>query len=286
MILESISYSKNYHRFRRKANESGWFYHFVASDVHLDNPKCKRKKLKADLDLALEKDATISITGDLLDLMQGKFDRRASKSALRKQFVEGGTYFDNVIEDACEFLEPYVNNILLISDGNHETSVKDKIEVDILQYLIRELNKRNGTQIQHGGYRGYFVIEYFTSGTTKMPIKFGYTHGNFGGNVTKGSLSVLRNASIMPDCDIMLSGHTHDSWHIPHKRYSLSNQKEKIELTTQHHVRTGTYKEEFEGGQGWAVEKVSFPKPIGGCMCKFKFKRGEKPTMRFELTVD
>lgn len=287
MDITATEYACNYHSFNIRTNYLDWKYHFVCSDVHLDNPKCQRDKLKEDLDMAMSLGATISITGDLLDLMQGKHDRRSNKSALRKDFVEGGTYIDSVIEDAVDFLSPYAKNILLISKGNHETSVQSHIEVDVLKYLIRELNKKNGTKIQMGEYRGYFSIVYqMTDSGHRNPIHFGYTHGNFGGNITKGSLSVLRNAAIMPDCDIMLSGHTHDSWHIPHRMYSRDNQKKSIELRTQHHVRTGTYKEEFQDGRGWAVEKIAFPKIIGGCLCKFKINKGGAKKMRFELTSD
>lgn len=279
-------YAPNYHRFVIKSNMTDWKYHFVCSDIHLDNPKCKRKKLKEDLDMAKALGATISITGDLLDLMQGKHDRRADKGALRKDFVEGGSYIDNVIKDAVAFLSPYAENIVLISKGNHETSVQQHIEVDVLKYLIRELNKANNTKIQMGEYRGYFTLCYQLGKTgNRHNVNFGYSHGNWGGNITKGALSVIRDASIMPDCDIMLSGHTHDTFVIPHKRYSIKSGN-SVNLTTQYHVKTATYKDEFSAGHGFAVEKIAFPKPIGGCLCKFKIGRNGEIKMRFELTVD
>lgn len=289
MALELVSkveqYQENYHRFTIPTKLSERRTLFVGSDIHLDNLKCNRKKLKDDLEEAKEQNALIFLNGDILCLMQGKYDPRSKKSALRPEYVGSGNYLDNVLDDATKFLLPYAENILLMGKGNHETSVSNRIELDILGLLVSRINDKAKTNIQLGAYRGYFTLNFIESGR-HHPITIGYSHGNFGGNITKSSLSVSRNASIMPDCDIMLTGHTHDSFHIPHAIYSRETQSKRVRVKNQHHIKTGTYKEEFDGGQGWAVEKIAFPKVIGGAFVQFKIRKEGRPKIRVSLTAE
>jgi len=56
------------------------------SDVHLDSVHCDRDKLKQHLDLALKRNAPVFIFGDLLDLMQGKYDPRSNKGDLNPKY--------------------------------------------------------------------------------------------------------------------------------------------------------------------------------------------------------
>jgi UDP-2,3-diacylglucosamine pyrophosphatase LpxH len=62
------------------------FYHdwtpkkvLLISDIHWDNPKCKRDLLKRHLDQAVEQGADILFNGDTFCLMQGAYDPRKSK---------------------------------------------------------------------------------------------------------------------------------------------------------------------------------------------------------------
>ena len=88
----------------------------------------------------------------------------------------------------------------------------------------------------------------------------------------------------MPDCDIMFSGHTHDGWIVPQPRMKRNSAKRKVQTENQWHVRTGTYKEEFEQGEGWATEKISMPKYIGGCFMKVFYSKQEDLKFRLTLT--
>jgi hypothetical protein len=57
----------------------------LRSDVHHDNPKCNQALEKQHLDEAAEYDAPIIDNGDLFCAMQGKWDKRADKAALRPE---------------------------------------------------------------------------------------------------------------------------------------------------------------------------------------------------------
>jgi hypothetical protein len=53
----------------------------LRSDVHHDNPKCDQDLERQHLQEALEYDAPIIDNGDLFCAMQGRWDKRADKSA-------------------------------------------------------------------------------------------------------------------------------------------------------------------------------------------------------------
>ena len=50
------------------------------------------------------------------------------------------------------------------------------------------------------------------------------------------------------------------------------------------HVKTGTYKEEFAEGKGWAVERIAVPKYLGGCFVRVNFNKNKELTFDLNLT--
>ena len=74
----------------------------IISDLHWDNPKCDRAKLKDHLDYCKSNKIPILINGDLFCLMQGRGDRRANKSDIRPEH-NNTKYLDSVIETAVEW---------------------------------------------------------------------------------------------------------------------------------------------------------------------------------------
>lgn len=278
--MEVKKISSNYHRFNIavEATDTKWL--FTCSDVHFDNPKCRRDLFLRDLDRAMDLEAYIVITGDLLCLMQGAFDPRKNKSAIRPEHNHDN-YLDLVINDTAEKLLPYAKNILMISQGNHETSVSRRSETDVMTRLVERINLMAGTNIQIGNYRGYYTLNFNYRSGASHPLHVGYSHGNWGGVITKGVLSVVRNAAVMPDCDIMFSGHTHDAWIVTQPRWRRFQHKVSIE--NQWHVKTGTYKEEFEEGKGWAVERIGMPKHIGGALTRIDYN--SRNGLSFEITL-
>ncbi|MGB2525710.1 hypothetical protein [Flagellimonas sp. SN16] len=269
MIVKAEKYQGNYHRFEVEPTENKKAWLFTCSDIHFDNPKCDRKLFFKHMDLAVKRGAMIAITGDLFCLMQGKYDPRGSKSNVRPEHNKDN-YLDMVINDTAEKFIPYAKNIILISRGNHETSVSKRMETDVMERFVERLNLLAGSKIQVGGYTGYYTLsfQYSTSGH-RHSVDVGYSHGNWGGVITKGTLSVVRYASYMPDCDLMFSGHTHDGWIVTHPRLRKNTHKKTVDVVNQWHIKTGTYKEEFGSGSGWAVERIAMPKYLGGCFTEF-----------------
>ncbi len=242
----------------------------LLSDIHWDNPKCDRVLLKRHLDQAMEMDARILMNGDTLCLMQGRADRRGSKSGIRPEH-NVDHYFDAVVNDAIEWFSPYAKNIDVISYGNHETAIIKHQEIDVIQRLVGGLNQKNGTHIQTGGYGGWIVYNFKrpkNSGSVSYRIK--YFHGSGGGGpASRGTIQFHRASSVIQGADMVWMGHVHEDHELTYtvERMSHNNYVHLKEVLM---VRTATYKEEYGdekdgyGAKGWMVERGSPPKPLGG----------------------
>jgi len=243
-------------------------YMLFISDVHIDSIHCDRDKLKQHLDLALERNAPVFIFGDLLDLMQGKYDPRSNKADLNPKY-NAGKYIDEVIADVVEFLTPYKDVIAFYSSGNHETSVEKRIEYGIVDKICYKLD------ISKGNYSGYIYCRIFPSVEDKgsnRPLIIAYHHGYGGGGaVTRDVIQTNRKAVYLPDANIVISGHTHDRWIVPITRQRISRYKEFVDQ--QWHIKTGTYLNQPQEFNGYAVEKGMSPKVGAGIWMHYTFTR-------------
>lgn len=242
-----------------KANSKNFNFLFC-SDIHIDNPKCKKERFIDDLKRIQDKEGGFIIFGDFFCLMQGRNDRRGQKSAIGDFAKED--YFDAVIQYGKDVLMPFKENLICITDGNHETSVVKNMEINPLKMLIRDLGLN--PEVSHLPYLGYidFVFTHESGGNIKKQKIF-YDHGGYHGEVSKGSLSIQRYAAMSVDADIICSGDTHHRWINTHHQYKVDSNG-GMQIKEQLHLKCGTYKEEFGKGGGWAVEKIKFPKGIGG----------------------
>ena len=101
-----------------------------------------------------------------------------------------------------------------------------------------------------------------------------YHHGTPGGIISKGAQWVPRYASMVPDADIVWTGDSHDRWSMEHPQLDLT-QNGSTKMAQTLHIKTGTYKQEFEKDGGWAIEKLVLPKAVGGQWLFFKQRWGE-----------
>ena len=236
----------------------------LTSDHHFDSTKCDREKLKKHHDLAKEKEAGIFCFGDLFDVMQGRSDRRGSKGDLRKEY-SGGNYYDLVVDDAVDWYSNYADNYILISPGNHETSILKYQETDVIKRLVNGINL-TGSGVEIGTYSGWirFILEQENDNGAVSSFWLFYHHGYGGGGaVTKGVIQTNRKATYLPDATVIVSGHIHESWHVPVVQERIKNNGVPF-ITKQHHLSTPGYKEEYLAHKGWHIERGAPPKPTGG----------------------
>jgi len=231
----------------------------LLSDVHFDSVKCDRDRLKRHLDEAVARDAAVFCFGDWFDLMQGMYDPRRSYSGLRPEY-KSITYLDDVIEDSIEFLQPYADRWLFMGRGNHETNIEKRLSTSPIDRLCQGM----GGIVSPGSYSGWIKIQMTRyENASFIPMLMHFHHG-YGGNAprSKGVLNVDLDQKEWPDADVIVSGHTHQKWHVPMTVERIGQQMELREETV-HHVKLGSYKM-LDRFAGWEVEKGFAQPRLGG----------------------
>ena len=227
---------------------SGWEQWFLLSaDRHHDNIHCNRKLEREHLEEAKKREAFIIDGGDLFCAMQGKYDPRSSRDSLRPEDkVEN--YLDSIIDHATEFYAPYAKNFIMIGKGNHETNIIKRHGICLVSSLVRDLNKDHGGNVSVGGVGGWVRFMFTVNKTKRKSLNLKYHHGAGGGGpVTKGTIQANRQGVYLPDADIVMNGHTHDSWVLPIARERLS-EGGVIGRDIQWFVRTPGYKDGYRDG--------------------------------------
>ena len=235
----------------------------LLSDIHWDNPKCKRDLLKKHLEQAKEQNADILLNGDTFCLMQGAYDPRKSKSDIRPEHNKAN-YLDAVVNDAVEWFSPYAHLIKVVGYGNHETNILKRQETDVIERFVYGLNSTNNTNVEVGGYGGWIVYK-FNRNRTSQSYRIKYFHGSSGGGVvTKGTIQFNRMSSMIEGADMVWMGHVHEDHELTYTVERITNSN-VVDLREILMVRTPTYKEEYnEGKGGWHVERGAPPKALGG----------------------
>ena len=271
------SISRNVVRVTMDAPQTvGWEQWFLlSSDRHHDNAHTDWGMERRHLQEAKDRGAGIIDAGDLHCAMQGKFDPRQDRSALREEY-QGGEYLDALVREAAKFYEPYAKNWIVIGRGNHEQSILRRHETDLTERTAQAIKMLDPeSPVVAGGYGGWVI---FRVRRTKTPfiVRLKYFHGAGGGGpVTRGVIQTNRMAVYLPDADIVLTGHTHDSWLVPIARERCSA-RGKLSHAEQVHIRSSTYKDEYQDGHsGWHVETMKPPKPKGAWWLRFYFSDKE-----------
>ena len=231
----------------------------ITSDIHFDSQYCYREMFFEDIIRAIDSGYKIAIIGDFFDAMQGRFDPRRDMSKVRPEYrVE--KYYDALVEDAISHLTPYQEHILMITYGNHETSVLKNANTDLIDRLTKGLSTKKH-KVHSGGYGGVMMLS-----TKNRVVPAKYFHGSGGeAPVTRGAIQTNRQAVFLPDFQIIMNGHSHNSYWIPIVRERVTNDGEHY-FDIQHHIRTAGYSMPYgDGSKGWEVSRGGVPKPIGSC---------------------
>ncbi len=261
---------------------AGWEQWFLLrSDAHHDNSHCDHRLERKHLDQAKQRKAGIIEGGDLFCAMQGKWDKRASDSALRKE-LRGDDYLNRLIDYADDFYHPYAENFLVLAPGNHETSVLKRHGQNLTQSLVDRLKVEHPTtkapgnkSLSLGSYAGWVRFKFTICKTMRCSLWL-YRHHGYGGGgaVTKGVIQTNRMAVYLPDATFVMTGHTHDQWVLPLKRTRINDAGNPFQ-DTQWHIRCGGYKDEFSPGDGWHIETGKEPKPLGAVWLRFYVEEGD-----------
>ena len=259
-----------------------WF--LLRSDAHHDAVGCDRELELKHLDQAIQRDALILDIGDLFDCMQGRYDRRADRSGLREEY-QHGPYLDRLVDVAYERYLPYAHRWLLLSPGNHESSVAKHNDTNLTERLYERL-RDHAPLLQRSTYQGFVRLRIKRKGARVGNLTIAYHHG-YGGSspVTRGVIQSNRMAITYPDANIVWSGHTHTDWYLSIARLRL-NAEDGIYRDEQIHLKSPGYKEDLSKGEGWAVEKGFMPQSMGAWWLKVWLESSKSNTKILRYSVE
>lgn len=248
----------------------------LRGDAHYDNIHSLWDAEIKHLDMAREMNAGIIDVGDLFCAMQGRGDPRANYDSLRPEHKRQD-YLNALVEGAETRYLPYADLWWLLIPGNHETAVLKNHNFDLTSALVSRLNSgAPGAGVMRGGYGGWVRFSFTIQKTVRTSINLKYHHGSGGGGpVTRGTIDTARQAVYLPDADICVNGHVHESviLAVPRERFNKAGTIGRDYLTF---VRTPTYKDEYgDGSGGFHIEKGRGPKPIGCVFGEFYFEAGQ-----------
>jgi hypothetical protein len=235
----------------------------LRSDAHHDNAHTDLEMERRHLEEAKRRDALILDNGDLHCAMQGRWDRRADRSAMRPEY-QFGNYLDRLVDEAVKFYGPYAPNWCMMGLGNHETAILKHHETNLTERVVERLKLEGAVNLQSCGYAGWVRILIYAPNTRRSQSLWIYRHHGYGGGgpVTRGTIQTSRMAVYLPDAQIVWTGHTHDQWIMPIERYRVTHADSPY-LDRQVHIRTPGYKDEFSPQDGWHTERGGPPKPRG-----------------------
>jgi len=241
----------------------------LSSDWHWDSVKCDRERLAADLDTAKRLNAAVLSIGDLFDVMGGKWDPRSNgKWDVRPEF-QRNNYFDDIVTGCADWLEPYREQMALITPGNHEAAVRKRMETCLTTRLVEQLRTR-GSKCKQAGYSGWVMFRGMRNARAVALYRLYYHHGYGGGGpVTRGVIDFSRYL-VDTDADCVHAGHVHQRTLIESSRQRLSPTG-IARISPIHLVRSAAYKQESLT-DGWAVEKGMGSKPLGGWWMRLSWR--------------
>jgi hypothetical protein len=224
--------------------DSKKFCYAFFSDLHFDVPHCDRKQLKSDLDWCMDNGYKMIFNGDLLDAIL----LRDSKRAVNSRVSSRDAQINEKVNEIVDFLTPYVENIIYMGQGNHETSVWKYSGVDVLDWIVVSLNrlKKNGLIVK-GGYQGFLRLSYAYKGDKSSRLTYDiFIHHGSGMSaapITKGMIDFDRMIKSTL-ADLYVLGHKHNAIHDYSIPLTMLTQKGRVVTKNRRALMTPSYSEQ------------------------------------------
>lgn len=202
------------HTIRKDYSEIKTFWIYLSADDHIGHPNFDYKMWKEQHDEAKEKNAIILKFGDLGELIKPG-DWRYTQDL---DSYHRNDYYNAIEQETAEYLMPYVDNLYMMSMGNHEDKVVRRDNNDYLRGVLRILNSnrnRNLPPIFQGDYRGFYKIKFCrvhrTNWSGILPYSIFYYHGKGGAAEVTGGAITLDRLSRMAMANLIVSAHIHEA---------------------------------------------------------------------------
>ncbi len=181
-------------------------------------------------------------------------------------------YFDAVVNDYADWLQPYASNIAVLGQGNHETKMTEKHEFCPTERVVTLLNSR-GANVFNGAYAGWVRFKFRKDDRHGREINLHYHHGHSSGKTQSNITAQKERLCFHPDADIVATGHAHNCWSEVCARYRLSQSgdvyQDRVLL-----LGCPSYKDDVGiEDYGWAVQNGFGAKPLGAWWIRFTYVR-------------
>lgn len=258
----------------------------LSSDIHFDSCMCDIKLFEKHLKLAEERQSPVIIAGDLFDAMQGRDDPRRSIESLKAEY-KVSHYFDAIVLDASAFLRKFQVPYYIIGLGNHETSVLNKINTNLVERLCYDL-RLHGQPAEAMGYWGYIRFMFRYKKGNGHSSKVLYFHHGVSNNapVTKGTIQTARQAEYLHGADYVLNGHNHHAYVLPIQVERLNQQTMTPYTESVWYLRTPGYKMSPGDSQttwGFGPERHRSPTPRGCMFLDMEYQHRDSDTVNSEI---
>lgn len=197
-------------------------------DPHIGHDPAMTELLAEDLRDAKSRGDHIVLWGDVADWIMPS-DRKRFTSGKHNRQVDG--IINQEVARIADFLEPFVDQIVIMKLGNHETAVIKNHHVDPMQMLASELNRRRSPELPpifYGGYTCWWLVRLVSISSTgkrtrSKSVKMWLHHGGGGSApVTRGAIDRARIYDAIT-ADVSIIGHKHQSMHITTKHERLDD---------------------------------------------------------------
>jgi hypothetical protein len=164
----------------------------------------------------------------------------------------------------------------IIGLGNHETSVLNKINTNLVERLCYDL-RLHGQPAEAMGYWGYirFMFKYKKGGGAASKVLYFHHGTSSSAPVTKGVIQTARQAAYLQDADYVLNGHNHHAYSMPIQVERLNQQTMEPYTETVWYLRTPGYKMSAGDSKavwGFGAEKHRTPTPRGCMFLDFEYR--------------
>jgi UDP-2,3-diacylglucosamine pyrophosphatase LpxH len=221
------------------------------SDIHIGHVDCDLAYFQNTVNWIKKKGALTVLLGDTIDAI-GMRDKRFEVSSVDPFFLP---YLDQLyqkqVEVFLDIIRPIKDQILWITWGNHETTIKKRSTFDAIDVISKALNIPILTDPGYSGFK-------FHSGGATCSLRIWSSHGCFMGGRYRGSKVNT----------------THDKWVIEGHQVRLTKNM-KIEERRCYFANTGAFLRTYQekDTDTWASRNVFSPQVPGVVRFDFYLKR-------------
>jgi hypothetical protein len=230
-------------KYRKVTLDVDTIYLHPIGDLHIGHENSDLKFLEQTLnEIPKTPEHRIILMGDLVDV--------GIRHAIGGSVYQNICTVDDAIDFLCELFEPFVEQIDVLIDGNHEWRIFKEVGMNISKAIAQRLGI---PYMKHSGVITYSFM--------KRAYSVNFFHGKSGGGV-ENSLRAVKAMSSKVFADVYLMGHCHHSAHTKRQIKDVDSRNGKVIELTQYFVLTGAslnYDDSYADQMNLEISTKGFP---------------------------